>query len=149
MDNIKMIIAKDGERVIENSSQEEFHKFVIEGMRDKFKDNNVLAIRFVLSFDDDIDFDDESTNWFINPANLEALEYDEDNDIIGGPYSDYICYTSYGPKMDIMFPPELLIMQNQDYSIFEKFCKFKSKLSKEIDFDKLSDDEKLKLFEKS
>lgn len=127
---IKKVIAKDGERDVVESSQEEMHQFIVERIRPEFNDPHVLCVKFLYCFCEEDD-DPEESAWFINP------EY----------CPDYLngCYSAYGPKMDSEFLPELLIMDIPDTNVFKKFASFHTTLLIE-GLNKLSEEERLNLF---
>ena len=127
---IKKVIATDGERDVVESSQEEMHEFIVEGIRPEFDDPHVLCVKFLYCICEDDD-EPEETSWFINP------EY--------CPKQLYGSYSAYGPKMDSEFLPELLIMDIPGTDVFKKFASFHTTLLME-GLNKLPEDERYELF---
>ena len=118
MENIKKIIASNGEREVLNSSAEEMHRFIMDNIRPEFADPYVLCVKFTESIFEDAESEDASS-WFINPI------YVYDN-------REASFVSAYGPKMAGSFLPELLLIDNGDemeeilrkYNAFHKITLF-------------------------
>lgn len=143
---VKKIIARDGERERIDSSPEEMNDFIVNGMRDEFRDEKILCIKFIVDASEDM-ADAESTSWFINPVYTESPSEQRgdgsDNDIDTG-IQTYIpeWWNSYGPCMASEFLPELLLLKIpdvfRDYQAFhlELLCKGLTDLPDEEKYEK-------------
>lgn len=127
---IKKVIARDGEREMVTSGQEEMHRFIVERQRPDFEDTSVLAVKFLYCLWEDDD-DPEDTVWYINP-------YYCSNPNFSG-------YSAYGPRMDASFIPELLLIHQPGMDVFKKFESFHTSLLTE-GLNGLTDKERLELF---
>ena len=98
--SVKKVIAKDGERIVVDSSYEEFSDFILGERRPDFTDDRIICIKF-LRFYGEYDETPEESDWYINPYYCT----DENGN------SDCLMYESaYGPKMDSNFLPEILLI---------------------------------------
>ncbi len=127
---IKKVIARDGEREVVVSDQEEMHRFIVEGLRPCFDDIAVLAIKFLYCVCEDDD-DPEESVWYVNPYYCSNKHYSG--------------YSAYGPRMDSSFIPELLLINKEEVDVFKKYESFHTTLLIE-GLNGLTDHERLELF---
>ncbi len=128
---VQKLIARDGEREIVESSQEEMQRFIVEEIRPEFKDSRVLCVKFLQEVSDD---EPEESPWFINPALCNSVE-----GLFDSTYA-------YGPCMDSSFVPEILLIPFiGPNDVLRKFASFNQILQLEQETD-LTDEEKLERF---
>lgn len=100
--SVKKVIAKDGERLIVDSSYEEFSSFILGERRPDFADERIICVKFLKFYGED-DENPEESDWYINPYYCTD-EYGNSNCLM---YE-----SAYGPKMDSEFVPEILLVDH-------------------------------------
>ena len=116
----KKIVAYDGRREEFESTPDEMYRFIIGDQRPDFDNPDVIAIRFVISDNEEL-LGAEKSSWFINPEFMSDLcpdgRYDNDPNFM---------LEGFGPKMDHTFPPEILFLfkQYDDVAVLDKFISY-------------------------
>lgn len=128
---IKKVLARDGEREIVDSSPEEMHKFVVEGIRPEFDDEKIICVKFIQPT-----CEEDESPWYINPQICHDSE---------DASCSFIDSYAYGPKMDSEFIPEILLLFHDTTTVIKKYACFNKCLLITNEFD-ISEEEKLKKF---
>ncbi len=128
---IKKVIAYDGEREVVESSTEEKHQFIVEGIRPDFNDPHVICVKFLYCLYED-DEEPEESSWYINPYYCQN--------------SGFGRQSAYGPQMAAEFIPELLLITSHPISeVLKKYDSFNTMFVIRQSVE-LPDDEKIELF---
>lgn len=119
---IRKVIAKDGERIYFESTNEEMNNFIANRIRNDFKDESIICIRFDVSTDENFS-DYQSTEWYINPfyyrkatkffedecGNLIEVLDDDSPELDKSIHEVVVSSDAYGPRMDSRIIPEFLL----------------------------------------
>ena len=131
------VVARDGEREIIKSDVEEMHKFIVEGIRPDFEDDNVICVKFRQSCGESDE--PEETVWYINPYYCTNCQ---------GKANMFQASLgrAYGPFMDSSFIPEIILVNIDDVDVtLKKYAEFNCILDF-LGLEDASDEEKLNRF---
>ena len=128
---VQKIVARNGEREVVESSVDEMREFIAKEHAKVFKDEYIIAVKFLISEDGTTENSIE-TSWFVNPIYADHIPELEDPNMACYSVwlSDFAGDEWDCPILASEFLPELLLII-RDYtsiSILDKYSEFRNNL---------------------